>query len=601
MRKGAGKITILLLFCPLFIHAQQNYPLTVIPADSSEIAALRALGLRNNFPNRAACSRYMEDLPSLLQTKGYVTSSLDSITYDNTGARLWLYLGRKYRWTDIRVDGATDSAMRALRLSPRYWRNRPADINELYNTEQRILSYYQERGYPFTKITFDSLQINGDEISGVLHTDKGFIHKIDSIRITGKARISHAFLQRHLSITNGSIYRKSTLDAASRKLTELPYLQQSYPPDLTMLGGSSILNLYLQPRKSSQVNILLGILPAPASNPLIQQRTRLLITGDVNILLNNSFGLGETMGLTYQKLANSSPRLNIIYKHPYILKSAFGAEFAFEMYKRDSAYLNLDVQAGVRYQAGPNQFARVFFQHQKTNAYPDTILLKSTRQLPDNLDMKLYNIGLGYEFNNTDYRRNPAKGNEVIVTTAFGTKKILKNPGITELKDPANPQVDFGALYDTVKMSTFQFKLRSTLAHYFRVGKSSVLRTAVNGGWLISQNYLRNELFQLGGYKLLRGFDEESIFAAKYLVGTLEYRYRLPGPDSYFFVFVDGGYAGNKLNNTPVDHNYIGVGLGLTFATKAGLFNVSLATGKREDIPFGVKQMKIHFGYVNLF
>lgn len=537
----------------------------------------------------------------MLRTKGYVTSSLDSTRFDSTSARIWLYLGRTYRWTDIRVDPVTDTAMRALRISPRYFRNRPADINELYNTQQRILNYYQERGFPFTKITFDSLQINGNDISGVLHTEKGFIHKIDSIHITGKARISHAFLQRHLNISNGSIYRKSTLDAASRKLNELPYLQQNYPPDLTMLGGSSVLNLYLQPKKSSQVNVLLGILPAPSSNPLIDQRTKLLITGDVNILLNNSFGLGETVGLTYQKLANGSPRLNVLYKHPYILKSAFGAEFAFEMYKRDSAYLNLDVQAGVRYQAGPNQFARVFFQHQKTNAYPDTVLLLSTKRLPDNLDMKLYNIGLGYEFNNTDYRRNPSKGNEVMLTTAFGTKKIITNVGITSLKDPSNPSFNFGTLYDTVKTSTFQFRLRTTLAHYFQTGKSSVVRTAVNGGWLVSQNYLRNELFQLGGYRLLRGFDEESIFASKYLVGTVEYRYRLPGPDSYFFVFADGGYAGNKLNNIAANHTYIGLGLGLTFATKAGLFNVSLATGKREDTPFGVKQMKIHFGYVNLF
>jgi outer membrane protein assembly factor BamA len=597
----AGKITILLLFCPFLLKAQQNYALQIVAADTVEAGAVRNYGLRTAFPNRAACIKYVEELPVLLRTQGYVTHSLHSIAYDSTAARLWLYLGRKYKWTDIRVNGTTDTAMRGLRTNPTQWRNRAADANELYLLQQRIMAYYQERGYPFTKVLLDSMQINGESISATLNTDKGVIHKIDSIRVNGKARISKAFLQRHLDISNGSIYKKSTLDGVSRKLNELPYLQQTYPPDLTMLGGSSVLNLHLQPKKSSQVNILLGIIPAPISTLAPDQKTKLLITGDANILLNNSFGLGETMGLVYQKLAGGSPRLNVLYKHPYIFRSAFEAEFAFEMYKRDSAYLNLDAQLGVRYQAGPNQLGRVFFQHQRTNAYPDTAVLKLTRRLPDNLDMKLYNIGFGYEYNNTDYRRNPAKGNELGVTLAFGTKKILTNNGITTLKDPANPQFNFGSLYDTVKTSTFQFKVKTNAAHYFRVGKTGVLRTALNGGLLISQNYLRNELYQIGGYKTLRGFDEESIFAARYLVGTAEYRYRLPGPDSYFFLFTDLGYAQNKLNNQPAEHFYTGAGLGLTFATKAGLFNVSIAAGKRNDLPFSVRQTKIHFGYINLF
>ncbi|MBL7726743.1 MAG: BamA/TamA family outer membrane protein, partial [Dinghuibacter sp.] len=363
----------------------------------------------------------------------------------------------------------------------------------------------------------------------------------------------------------------------------------------------SVLNLYLQPKKSSQVNVLLGIIPAPISALGPQQRTKLLVTGDVNLLLNNSFGLGETIGLTYQKLAAGAPRLNIVYRHPYIMRSAFGADFTFEMYKRDSAYLNIDVQAGVRYQVGATQTGRVFFQHQKTNAYPDTTVVLLTKRLPGDLDMKLYNIGFGYEFNNTDYRRNPSRGYEVNLTAAFGTKKILVNTGISSLKDPANPQFKFASLYDTVKTSTYQFKVKTSAARYFSLGKNGIVRTAASGGLLFSQNYLRNELYQLGGYKLMRGFDEESIFAARYAVGTVEYRYRLTGPDSYFFVFTDLGYADNKLNNAPVKHTYIGAGLGLTFATKAGLFNLSIATGKRDDLQAGLKQTKIHFGYINLF
>ena len=110
----------------------------------------------------------------------------------------------------------------------------------------------------------------------------------------------------------------------------------------------------------------------------------------------------------------------------------------------------------------------------------------------------------------------------------------------------------------------------------------------------------RNELFQIGGYRLLRGFDEESIFASQYVVATFEYRY-LIGQNSYLFAFSDGAWARNKSQFSNVSNTFIGAGFGISFETKAGLFNISFATGKRDDIPMNLRQAKIHFGYVNFF
>ena len=69
--------------------------------------------------------------------------------------------------------------------------------------------------------------------------------------------------------------------------------------------------------------------------------------------------------------------------------------------------------------------------------------------------------------------------------------------------------------------------------------------------------------------------------------------------NSFFSVFSDGGYTNNKvINNT---YSYIGAGFGLTFQTKQGIFNVSLAAGKRNDLPFNISQSKINFGFVSVF
>jgi hemolysin activation/secretion protein len=138
-------------------------------------------------------------------------------------------------------------------------------------------------------------------------------------------------------------------------------------------------------------------------------------------------------------------------------------------------------------------------------------------------------------------------------------------------------------------------------AHYFKLGKSSALKVAANTGFYNSPDVFRNELFQIGGYKLLRGFDEESIYATRYGVGTLEYR-NLFDLNSYLFVFVDYGLTKNKYQSVNVNNQFIGAGLGLVYEAKLGLINISYAVGKRDDVKFSLKESsKIHFGYVNYF
>jgi hypothetical protein len=66
-----------------------------------------------------------------------------------------------------------------------------------------------------------------------------------------------------------------------------------------------------------------------------------------------------------------------------------------------------------------------------------------TRTLPQEADVSSTNLGIGYEFSNTDYRFNPRKGNEFAISSTAGTKKIRKNNQILDLKDPSEPDFKF--------------------------------------------------------------------------------------------------------------------------------------------------------------
>ena len=169
-------------------------------------------------------------------------------------------------------------------------------------------------------------------------------------------------------------------------------------------------------------------------------------------------------------------------------------------------------------------------------------------------------------------------------------------------QDASGNSFDYASLYDSLQKRTYMIRLVASGAHYFKLGKQSVLKTQLRAGGLYTRNVFQNEMFQIGGYKILRGFDEESIYASSYAVLTAEYRFFI-GLNSYFFGFGDGGWANNKSYGiTDVQsHTYIGSGIGMAFETKAGIFNISYAVGKRDDMPLNFRQAKIHFGLISLF
>ncbi|HRG82902.1 MAG TPA: BamA/TamA family outer membrane protein, partial [Chitinophagaceae bacterium] len=458
----------------------------------------------------------------------------------------------------------------------------------------------ENTGYPFAKIWLDSIRLDQDRVAALLKVDKGPAYLIDSIRIYGNAKISNFYLQRYLDIPNGSVYSREKLLRVNQKMRELTYIEEEKPFDLTMLATGSILNMYLKQKKSSQVNLLVGFLP---NNDQLSSK-KLLLTGEANILLKNALGSGETIGLNWQQIQVRSPRLNLLFNYPYLFKSPVGVDFNFDILRKDSSFVNINLQLGASYTLSATQTGKLFVQRMQTivNAGGiNTIQVIQQRRLPDLGDVSSLNVGVEYELNKTDYRLNPRKGYELKLITAIGSKKLKKNNEVIALKDPNDPAYDFDKLYDTVKLSTYQFRARLSAARYFPLGGGrSTIKTAFNGGMFQSGNIFRNELFQIGGYKLLRGFDEESQYLSHFALGTAEFRY-LVGQNSYFYALLDGGWGRNNTPGIQLNYTFIGTGLGLALETKAGIFKLAWAVGKRNDTEFNLRQSKIHFGFVNYF
>jgi outer membrane protein assembly factor BamA len=572
-----------------------SYKLQIYYSGKDSSFAAPELGLKTEFNSDIDADSYINTIPSILASKGYPIASVDSIWQQNNVTNIILYLGAKYSWINLIPANIDKAALDAGGFIEKNYLNKPLNILQLQQMQQRMLSYYEKVGYPFASVFLDSVSVMHDSINALLKVNKRVLYHIDSIRVYGKIKISKNFLQHYLNIANGSIYSSEKLQQVDKKMLELPYLTPVQASDITMLASGSILNLYVQPKKSSQVNFLIGFLPSA------NQTGKLQLTGDVNLDLKNMLGTGEGILLKWQQLQPKSPRLNLGFDKPFIFNSPFGFNFLFDLFKKDSSYLQVNAQTGVQFNLANNQSGKLFVQLQSTTLLSgavDTNIIKAQKQLPANIDVSAVNVGLNYEWHATNYRINPRTGSEANIVSIVGIKNIKQNSDIIGIKDPS---FNYASLYDSLNLKSYQIRIKAIAAHYFPVGKRATFKTAINAGVYSSPSIFRNEIFQIGGYALLRGFDEESIYATQYGVFTTEYRYLL-GLNSYLFSFVDYGIVKNKYQNINVNNKFIGAGLGILFETKAGLLNLSFAVGKRNDIPFNIRESsKIHFGYINYF
>lgn len=581
----------LLLVWALPSMAQKLHHLQIVPVEKSAGFDTVVAGLTTTFATAQACRKYIDALPGQLQANGYLAASVDSVWETDQQTTIYLFLGEHYRINNISINPKDYLLLAAAGIKTS--QHASITVDEYKRLQPSLLDYFENTGYPFASIRLKDIELGPGSASAELHIDRGRLYTIDSIHVAGTAKISRNFIHRYTGIERGSAYSRQKLEQVDRLLLNLPFVQQAQPWDVTMLNTAAILNMYLVPKKSNQVNVLAGFLP---SNQ--QLGGKLLFTVDANLQLYNAFSSGEYLGIVWQQIQPQSPRLQLAYRQPYIFKSPFGIDVSFHLFKKDSSFLNLQTDVGILYNISAHQWAKLSLKSLRTNVLQvDTLAVKSGRRLPDVADVGSLNLGFDYSWVNTNYRFNPRSGNELSLNLLAGTKNIRRNNTITQLNDP---DFNFNSLYDTLQLKSYQIKLRLDAARYFTLGKQAVLKTGVNLGLFESSHYFRNELFQIGGYKLLRGFDEESIFASHFGVASIEYRY-LTGLNSYFFGFADAGWSRYQSLETAFSNSYLGAGFGMALETKSGIFNVSYAAGKRNDLPFNIRQSKIHIGYVSIF
>jgi outer membrane protein assembly factor BamA len=529
-----------------------------------------------------------------MQAQGYLSASVDSIGISGNDYQVYCFTGQKYTWAKLSMDSIPVALLSAAGVSSGDFVNRPISPSALSRLSERLLNYCEQNGYPFAKVSLNNLRISTDHrLSATLQLDFGALRKIDTIIVNGSVRISNAFLQRYLDVFQGSLYNEQKLEKISARLRELNFLQEEAPMMIEFREMDTRLILFLKEKSANQLNALLGFMP----NNL--QTGKLLLTADAQLALVNLLSKGEQLFASFQNLQPKSPRLKVDAVLPYVFQSPFGLEAHFDMFRYQLAFRKVALQTGVSYQLSTAESARLLYHLQSSRVIEiDSAGIIATRSLTNNIDTRSQGLGIDFQSNHTDYRYNPHRGWYLKVQAAALGRKVLPSDAVKGLSDGSG--FAFSSLYDTIQLKSSQYQIVAEFAWYLPLANSLTLKIGYNGSIIHAPQLFQNDLQQIGGFRMLRGFDEQSIFANQYQMTVLELRLKL-AQNSFCYLFSDNAWVQTRYNRYFREGMYNGFGLGTSLETKSGIFSIALAFGRSDFLPLRFRESKLSFGYTALF
>lgn len=534
------------------------------------------------------CVKIRDEVADRMNARGYQTFSVDTFQREERKLRLSVFVGKRYFYDSLFLPGLNEVDYGRAEFDKVQRRHSPFSYLDMRTRLETCLRAYQNKGFPFA--AFDSLQMDyreggGDSVltSVAYKFSPGKFVTIDSVIIEGKVREKAAFIENLVSLYPGDPFNQESIDRARRILNSSPYFKNATAPRVEFISEDKArVTLKLESRKSGKFDLLLGILP-PSNNTAKLQFTGLIDFQLVSPLLK----AGEVLEFRFDKLVGTSQKLHLRFAAPYLFSSPMGVDGEFNLLKQDTTFLTRTFKVSAPYAFSPTLSIRAHYKNKVSNLISTRKYELDTTLVPPVLDGKDQTYGVGFSWESLDDRYSPTRGFRVRADGGIGKKKVVKNPRLAE------------NIYDDVQISLPKKETELRIEWYRRYTKRMVLMLANSTYWLDQKQYFQNDLMQVGGSRSIRGFNENQFFTNFYTALTVENRFLLE-ERSFLFVFSDIAYLEDKVGPVKAMRPW-GLGLGLTYETKAGMISITYAAGQVAGAPFQPSRGKIHVGLVNQF
>ncbi|MFN5629336.1 MAG: POTRA domain-containing protein [Bacteroidota bacterium] len=564
-------VLLILFFCLNTVAAQSYVGIFNLNTNEKDSVIVKV------FNDSLACTNFAQKLKLLMLKKDFISLRVDTLISKKDTSIYNIFLTKYFKNVII---SRTISTGIEEKMSFYPKENSSYSLSEFIKLQEKIIGYWENNGFPFCSVQLVNTSVEEYSLKGDLEIKKNIPVKLDSINISGTLKLNKYFIYNFAGIKPGAIYNENKIINAGNRLRELSFATLEKSPQLIFTRKYTKLNLFLNQKKANQFDGILGFLPD-------NQTGKILFTGQAHIRLFNSFSAGEFIEADWRKLQVGTQDLKINFNYPYIFRTPIGFDYGFNLYKRDTTFTDLKNTIGLQFLLSGANYFKVFYSIRSSNLI-STQGLEFLTVLPDYADITTKSYGIGIKLDYTNYRFNPRKGLRVTSNFSVGNKNIRKNPNVNPLA------------YQNVQLKSVQYLGDGFIDYFIPILKKGTLLIGAKSAYISGQSIFSNELFRIGGLQSFRGFDDESIFASFYAISNIEYRF-LMDKNSNIFLFASRAYLENISANKRIIDRPLSFGAGISFETKAGIFNLTYALGKQLNNPIILRAAKIHFGIVSLF
>ncbi len=558
---------ILTLFISPFIHGQKKYEVTFSATDNHFFVKKP----KQFFKDSISANTYIKEVQMKAISKGYLLASVDSVIYSHYHAMVYFYTGEKFGEISLTVQPEELSFLRKnSNLSEKLVAHIPLTPVSFASMLQKIQNTYIENGYPFASIELDHVIFNGNNIEANLLINRGPYTTWTKINVKGDSSISVKYISNLLNIRKGEIYKESEPKKISNRIKQIPFLEEIKTSELLFTKEGVELFLYLKSIPISSVNGIIGFQPNPTTG-------KLTVTGELDLKLQNVLKRGELLNVKWQSIQAQTQSLDAHFNYPFLFNTSFGIDATFQLYKRDTSFLELNSSIGIDYYLKKGSVLNVFYQ-----SISSSVLSGGTNNPTYSTlgNSRSNNYGIRFSSKQLDYIPNPSRGYILNIKSSAGNRKYQVNDTTPELQ-------------------SLTFRGEILFEYYLPIAKRHVIRFANQTEYYSSPEIFQNELYRFGGLNDQRGFNEDELLSTTKNTTTLEYRFLLDR-NSHVFAFFDQSWYENNASNYFNDSPF-GFGAGFSFSTKFGIFSISYALGKQFSNPIQFSNSKVHFGYIVYF
>ncbi len=541
------------------LHSQ-NFNLKISIKDSVHNSILKQLDFRKTHQTNKSILLEVDSLKYKFERFGYLNNRLDSIVNIDSTYTAYFFLGKSTKQIRIYYDNKILARKEIFRFTKKitdeYFE---IAIENISIALSQLVQLFESQGKSFTKVQLKEISFTNNIINAKLDLNVSEERRIYDIVIKGYENFPKTFLKNYLNLKKETIFTTQKVENISQRIKALPFVSETKSPEILFTKDSTYLYLYLKKQKANKFDGLIGFTSDQNSNGLD-------FNGYLDLELNNILNSGEYIKLNWKNNGNDQQFFTIGLQLPFLFNSPITPDFALNIYKQDSTFINTDLNFSLGYLINYRNKVKLFYESRSSNDLLDTPINNVV-----NFDSSQFGIGYSYQILNNNILF-PEKFNLNLKTSLGSRKSQGVKTNQSEVRILAN--------------YLWSFNFRN---HLFIQNETNLLN---------SDNYLTNELYRIGGVNSIRGFNEENIFASLYSIINLEYRYNASAT-SYIYSISDAAFVRNQLSN--LSEQLFSLGLGYAFTTNFGLINFSYAIGKFENSPFDFNDSRFHLKLISFF